>query len=245
MVPLRAGLGAGDHEAPVGRQWASEVHTFWPSMTHSSPSRRALVVHVGQVGAGAGLGVALAPQLLDGHDLRQEPLLLLRRCRSAISVGPSSSSPRWLTRAGASAAGVLLVEDHLLRRATARGRRTPSGQPTQVQPCCGEVPVPGQPLVDAPRARGRARPAPRSSANSPERFSSSQARTSARNASSSRTVGAGPCRTVPYQALAWLRSRDGARAGRGGALAHAPGRLRPPAGVRRPPGVRRAGDPLS
>ena len=58
-------------------QWASEVHTFWPWITHSSPSSSARVCDVGQVAAGVGLGVALAPQLGAGHDRRQEAPLLL------------------------------------------------------------------------------------------------------------------------------------------------------------------------
>ena len=53
----------------------------------------------------------------------------------AIRVGPSSSSPRWLTRAGALGAGVLLVEDHLLRTGVSPRPPCSSGQPTQVQPC--------------------------------------------------------------------------------------------------------------
>ena len=66
---------------------------------------------------------------------------------NAISVGPSSSSPRWLTRAGALDAGVLLVEDHLLPQAQPAAavlRRPADAGPAVL----GEVPVPGQPLLD-------------------------------------------------------------------------------------------------
>ena len=74
------------------------VHTFCPLMTHSSPSRTAVRLDVGEVGAGVGLTEALAPELLRLEDRRQEPALLLlgaehheRRARAA---------PRRRTRCG-------------------------------------------------------------------------------------------------------------------------------------------------
>ena len=106
-------------------KWALDVHTFWPSMTHSSPSTARLGLHVGQVGAGAGLGVALRPELLDGQDLGQEPVLLLlgaeRHQRRPEQLLAEVVDPH--RRVGP---GVLLVEDHLLRPGSARGRRAPS-----------------------------------------------------------------------------------------------------------------------
>ena len=155
---LEPGSVRATHEAPVG-QWASDVHTFWPLITHWSPSSRALVEHVGQVGAGAGLGVALAPQLA-----RRRRIVGRNRCccssvPNAISVGPSSSSPKWLTRPGASARA------YSSWKITCCAERQPAaavlvGPAEAGQPCGGEVLVPGQPLVEAPRARGPGPPRP-------------------------------------------------------------------------------------
>ena len=146
VVPLRARLGAGEHEAPVG-QWASDVHTFWPLITHSSPSRRGLGRHVGEVGAGVGLGVALAPQLLDRADPRQEALLLLvgaeRDQRRAEQLLADVADPG--RRVGA---GVLLVEDHLLaqrRRRGRRARRASRGRSSRAAARCRSQ---AQPLVE-------------------------------------------------------------------------------------------------
>ena len=100
---------------------------------------------VGEVGAGAGLGVALAPQLLDGHDLRQEALLLLlgaerdqRRAEQLLAEVVDAG--------GRVGAGVLLVEDHLLEQ------RQPAAAvllgPADAGPAVlREVPVPGHALV--------------------------------------------------------------------------------------------------
>ena len=47
-------------------QWASDVHTFWPLSTHSSPSQAssARVWMLARSEPAFGLGVALAPQLV-------------------------------------------------------------------------------------------------------------------------------------------------------------------------------------
>ena len=81
-------------------QCASDVHTFCPVITHSSPSSSARGRHVGQVGPGVRLGVALAPQLLAARDRRAGTGAAAPACRSAISVGPSRPSPMWPTRPG-------------------------------------------------------------------------------------------------------------------------------------------------
>ena len=113
VVPLGAGLGARDDEEPL-----AELRVGRPDLLavdHPVVAvQPGLGLHVGQVGAGAGLGVALRPQLLDGQDLRAGTAAAAPCVPNAISVGPSSSSPRWLTRAGAFGSRVLLVEDHLL-----------------------------------------------------------------------------------------------------------------------------------
>ena len=112
--------------------WASDVHTFCPSMTHSSPSSSALVGDVGEVGAGAGLGVALAPELVDGEDPRQEALLLLRGAerdqRRAEQLLAEVVDP-----AGASARA---YSSWKITCCTSGSPRPPcsSGQPMQVQP---------------------------------------------------------------------------------------------------------------
>ena len=125
--------------------WASEVQTFWPSTTQSSPSSRGLRRDVREVGAGAGLGVPLAPQLLDRRDPRQEALLLLLGAE-----GDQGRSEQLLTEVvdpgGGVRRGVLLVEDHLLEQ------RQPAAAvllgPAEAGPAVlGEVSVPGEPLV--------------------------------------------------------------------------------------------------
>ena len=58
-------------------RWPAEVQIFWPLMTHSSPSSTARRAEVAQVGAGVGLGVALAPLVLAAEDLGDELALLL------------------------------------------------------------------------------------------------------------------------------------------------------------------------
>ena len=42
-------------QMPKSAVWADDVHTFWPLITHSSPSRTARVRQAGEVGARAGL----------------------------------------------------------------------------------------------------------------------------------------------------------------------------------------------
>ena len=46
--------------SPMSLYCAPDVHTFWPVMIHSSPSRSALVCSAGEVGAGARLAEQLA-----------------------------------------------------------------------------------------------------------------------------------------------------------------------------------------
>ena len=105
-------------------------------------------LHVREVGARVRLGVALAPDLLAARDRRQEA----RFCASlpnAISVGPSSSSPMWPSRAGAPA------------RAYSSGKITCSasvaprppysrGQPSTLQPA-RRAPLPRAPTLLGPR----------------------------------------------------------------------------------------------
>ena len=82
--------------------WPRLVHTFCPVIRHWSPSRDCGRLDVGEVGAGVGLGEALAPELLGPED-RSEEALSLGVVPNAIRVGPSSCSPKNPHRAGPSA----------------------------------------------------------------------------------------------------------------------------------------------
>ena len=152
---------------------------------------------------------------------------------NAISVGPSSSSPRWLTRAGRVGPGVLLVEDHLLAQASARGRRTPSAsrrRSSRARRGAG----PTRAARRTPRARGPGRRGRAARRTRRSRCSSSQARTSARKASSSADVGqVHAVGSLPSTCLVGRRS--GCRVHRARSR-RAPRRR---GAVRRPPGVRR------
>ena len=177
----RPRLGAGEHEAPVGHVRQRRPHLL--------PGDHPLVAVAGRPWSARRRGRSRRPARSSPgttarrrRDRRQEPALLLRRAerdqRRAEQLLADVADPGRARRAG-----VLLVEDHLLRERGAAAAVL--GRPAQAGPAGrGQVPVPGQPLVDAPRARGRGRPAPRSPANRPVSSSSSQARTRLRNASS-------------------------------------------------------------
>ena len=66
VVALRARLGAGDDEAPVRHLGHRRPHLLPVDHPLVAVEPR-LGLHVGEVGAGAGLGVALAPQLGDAR----------------------------------------------------------------------------------------------------------------------------------------------------------------------------------
>ena len=137
---------------------------------------------VGEVGAGAGFGVALAPQLGDVLICGRKRRLLLRRAerdqRRAEQLLADVVDPG--RRVGA---GVLLVEDHLLldRRAAAAVLDRPA---EQVQPAAARCRSHAQPLLERLVLAARAAVARAAGANSPARLAASQSRTSARNASS-------------------------------------------------------------
>ena len=148
-----------------------------------------------------------------------------RRCCSsvpkAIRVGPSSSSPRWLTRAGAFGAGVLLVEDHLLGQAEPAAAVL--GGPADAGPAAlGEVSVPRQPLVVALELAARPALAAKLGELADEVLLEPAADLGAEGAFGSSACGPGPVpvvtpgsfwssvsavRRLPYQALAWLARR--------------------------------------
>src|SRR5207302_5913702 len=106
-------VGATDREAPVGPRRERRPNLL-PADDPLVAVQLGTRLYVGEVGAGVGLGVALAPQLLGVHDRRQEPLLLLlaaerdhRRPEEPFADDPD---PPWAPRAR-----VLLVEDDLAR----------------------------------------------------------------------------------------------------------------------------------
>ena len=145
----RAGLGAGDHEEPLAEVGVGRPHLLavehplvavagapwsarWPGRSRRRARSSPAPTAPRRPGSWAGTAPA-APAV-----------------PNAIRVGPSSSSPRWLTRTGRVGPGVLLVEDHLLPQAQPAAavlRRPADAGPAVL----GEVPVPGQPLLDAPR----------------------------------------------------------------------------------------------
>ena len=143
-MALRAGLGAGDHEAPVGLVGQRGPHLL-PVDDPVVVLEPGLGRDGRQVRPGAGLGVALAPELLHRHDPRQEALLLLR--------GPEGDQRRAeqllaeMVHARRSVGPrVLLVEDHLLeqRQAAAAVLLGPADAGPAV---LREVAVPLDPLV--------------------------------------------------------------------------------------------------
>ena len=129
----------------------------------------ARVVHVGQVGAGVGLGVALAPELLAAQDRRQEAALLLvgaegeeRRADQCSPMSPTRPGPRrGRTPRGRSPAGERAGRARRARPAS-RGRSSPPRARcrSQAQPLVeGLVLAPG-PAAPAQRRRTRRRGCP-------------------------------------------------------------------------------------
>jgi hypothetical protein len=107
-VPLGALLGARHHKAPLRQVRQRRPHLLTvdhPLVAVEFGCRR----HIGQVTAGAGFRVALAPKFGDVEDLRQEALLLFRR-----AVGDQRRPEQFLAEVidlvGRVRAGVLLVE---------------------------------------------------------------------------------------------------------------------------------------
>ena len=72
---------------PRSAMCASVFQTFWPSTTHSSPSRTARVERPARSRAGAGLAEQLTPDFLAGEQRAQEARLQLVACRGRRSWG--------------------------------------------------------------------------------------------------------------------------------------------------------------
>ena len=128
-----------------------------------------MVCDVGEVGAGVGLGVALRPELLDGQDPGQEaPLLLLGAERDQGRAEQLLAEV--VDPGGRVGPGVLLVEDHLLPQAAARGRRAPPASrrrssrarrgagSRRAAPRCASCSRPGPPRPLSRRTRRRGAP---------------------------------------------------------------------------------------
>src|SRR5690606_37407314 len=100
----------------------------------------------GEVGAGAGFGIALAPQFADGADAGQEALLL-----RLGAEGQHGRAQQFLTHVrdprGGVGLGVFLVEDDLLPHAGFAAAVLL--RPAQTSPARRrQMTVPGQPLVE-------------------------------------------------------------------------------------------------
>ena len=181
-----ARLGAGDDEDPVG-----ELGQRRPDLLpvhHPLPvDEVGAGLHVGEIGAGVGFGVALTPEFVTREDLRHEPLLL--RLGAERHQGRAEQGD---THVGNASRRLGLdigeVEDDLLgeRALTAADR----GGKVDAEPATrGEFLLPRN-LTSAGMSSWPVRPLPRYAPNSPERCSSSQVRTSSRKSlreSSSRT----------------------------------------------------------
>ena len=70
-----ARLGAGNDEDPVG-ELGQRRPDFLPVHDPLPIDEIGAGLHVGEIGAGVGFGVALAPEFVTREDLRHEPLLL-------------------------------------------------------------------------------------------------------------------------------------------------------------------------
>ena len=101
VMRRRLGIGAAHDEAPVGAVRERRPHLLAGDHPLVAVEHGA-GLDVREVAAGVGLGEALAPQLLDVLDLRQEALLLLlgaeldqRRREEALTEERDAASARW------------------------------------------------------------------------------------------------------------------------------------------------------
>ena len=112
MCRAAVGIGPAHHEAPVGQVGQGGPHL----LARDDPLVAVALgpgLDVGQVAAGVGLGIALAPQLGSLTDRREEAGLLLGR---AVMDQGRAEQPlaHDVDPARGGGAGVLLVEDDLL-----------------------------------------------------------------------------------------------------------------------------------
>ena len=158
---------------------ANDDHTFWPLTTKYVAAPLDPRAHGGEVGAGVGLGEALAPDLLGGEDLREVRLLLLlgavRHDRRPGHAEPDHADVRRRLRRAPSPRGRSPGSCTARRR-----RRTPSARSAR-----RSRPRTSLRLHSRPKASSKRCEPPRQPRRSSGRFASSQARSSARKAASS------------------------------------------------------------
>ena len=146
VLGLRVAVGAGQHEHPVG-----PVGERGPDLLAGDAPVVAVGLgpgrHVGQVGAGVGLAVALRPQLGAGHDRRAGTAACWSASPNAMIVGPTRPSPMWPSRPGPPARA------YSSNQITCWCRLRPAaavllGPPDAVPAAGTEVLLPGEALVE-------------------------------------------------------------------------------------------------
>ena len=183
-MPLCLGasrFGAGEHEAPIGPVGLAGPHLL-PLDHPLAVDQLGAGLDVGQIGPGAGLAVALAPELGAVDDPGKEAVAL-RVGAERDQRGPEEGLADVADAPRGAGPGVLLeVHDLLVERQAAAAVLL---RPRHTRPAVGtEVALPRQALVE--QAVVIAGPAPtRATAKSSARLSSRNVRTSSRNASSS------------------------------------------------------------
>ncbi len=158
---------------------APVVQIFWPFTTYSSPSRSAAGAQGGEVRAGAGLRVALAPEVRAVQDARQEAARAARACRSGSAPGRCDANLAWCGGGQSHSAST--------SSKICRWRNVPAGAAVLDRPVGGAPAAAEQDaLPGAPTPGGRAwrRGAPRRGLP-PGHSERQKARTSAAKASSS------------------------------------------------------------
>ena len=117
MVLWRLGVGAHQQKAPIGEMRARGPHLLAVDDEMVAVVDRA-GAQAGQIGAGARLGIALAPDLVGAEDLRQVARFLL--LGAPMDQGRAQKVEAALARQDRRAgAEIFLVEDHLLHKAGA------------------------------------------------------------------------------------------------------------------------------
>ena len=142
LMALAARLGARQHEDPV-RQVGPGGPDLLPIDDPVAVFQARASAHGGQVRAGAGLGVALGPELSPLADGRQKACLLLGRAMHQQG-GRQQRLADVPQAPGAARPGVLLVIRHLLRQ-------RPAPPAVLARPAHGRPPALGQRLLPAAR----------------------------------------------------------------------------------------------
>ena len=145
LVPFGALLGSRDDEAPL-RPVRQRRPDLLPVDDPAVPVEVRRRRHIGEVAAGTGFGVALAPQFGDVADGRQEAPLLL-----CGAEGDQRRADEFLTEVvdlvGGVRARVLLVEGDPVRHR--QSAPAVLDRPAQAgQPGGGQMPVPGPPFLE-------------------------------------------------------------------------------------------------